>query len=138
MTVSVCMRDSEQHSMVGLEARWAGSLRRGVFTNRKSPATSRAGGHRVEATLAGDLLLLDPDPGAAFSGLAVEAHRVVSTCTWSDIPATQASVSVLGQESLGRGGVVGVQESGDHLRRVWNHRQGLSLGASRTTAQKAR
>ena len=64
MTVSVCMRDSEQHSMVGLEARWAGSLRRGVFTNRKSPATSRAGGHRVEATLAGDLLLLDPDPGA--------------------------------------------------------------------------
>ena len=85
-----------------------------------------------------DYLLLDPDPGAAFSGLAVEAHRVVSTCTWSDIPATQASVSVLGQESLGRGGVVGVQESGDHLRRVWNHRQGLSLGASRTTAQKAR
>jgi len=138
MTVGVCMRDSEQHSIVGMEARWAGSLRRGVFTNRKSPATSCARGHRVEATLAGDLLLSDPDPGAALSGLAVEAPRVVSRCTWSDIPATQASVSVLGHNSLGRGGVVGVQESGDHLRSVWNHRQGLSLGASRTTAQKAR
>ena len=130
MRAGVYMRDSEQHSVVGLEARWAGSLRGGVSMNRKSPATSCAGGHRAEAPLAGDPLS-DPDPTAALSGLAVEADREVRACPWSDIPVTQASVSwdrrAWGQEG-GSAGELPDQASGNHLESVWNQSRELPGG----------
>ena len=139
MRVGVCMRDSEQHSVVGPEARWAGSLRGGVSMNRKSPTTSCAGGHRAEAPLAGDLLS-DPDPAAALSGLAVEADGEVRAYPWSDIPVIQASVSwdrrTWGQEG-GSAGELPDQESGNHLESVWNQSRELP-GGQQDHAQKAR
>ena len=67
---------------------------------------------RLEATLAGDLLS-DPDPGAALSGLAVEADREVSTFMWSDIPCHTGQCVGPGAGEPGEGsggGSAGAQE----------------------------
>lgn len=125
MTVGVCMRDSAaQHGGAGSPLGWEPQE---SFYEQEDPCHQLC--WRTEwrpLWLVTFYQILTPGPHSA-GWLWRQTEKSARLCGVTS-PATQASVSVLGQESLGRGGVVGVQEPRNHLKSVWNHRQGLPGG----------